>query len=110
MNGQSLPQGVVLVHGLWGVPEDWTWVRRELERRHPDVQVAVPDLPSHRLPDAGLLTDAVEVREAIVASPAPTVVVGWSYGTDVVGLAAQGMPNVARLVYVSSPPLKAQPQ
>lgn len=110
MNGESLPQGVVLVHGLWGVPEDWTWVRRELERRHPDVQVEVPDLPSHRLPDVGLLADAVEVREAIVASPAPTVVVGWSYGTDVVGLAAHGMPNVARLVYVSSPPLKAQPE
>lgn len=102
----TLPVGVVLVHGLWGVPEDWTWVRRELERQRPDLQVVVPDLPSHRVLDAGLVADAEEVREAISASPAPTVVVGWSYGTDVVGIAAQGMQNVARLVYVSSPPLK----
>lgn len=101
----KLPRGVVLVHGLWGVPEDWTWVQQALERQ-PDLQVVTPDLPSHRLPDAGLLDDADEVRTAIAASPAPTVVVGWSYGTDVVGIAAHGMQNVGRLVYVSSPPLQ----
>lgn len=100
-----VPQGVVLVHGMWGVPEDWAWVQRALKKQ-PNLQVVAPDLPSHRLPDAGLLEDADEVRAAIEASPAPTVVVGWSYGCDVMGIAAHGMDNVAHLVYVSSPPLK----
>ncbi|MFF2344413.1 esterase/lipase family protein [Pseudarthrobacter sp. NPDC058119] len=103
------PKGVVLVHGMWGVPEDWAWVRRELESQ-PGLSVVTPDLPSHRSPDAGLLADAEEVRAAIASINAPTVVVGWSYGCDVVGIAAHGMKNVARLVYVSSPPLKLQPE
>ena len=99
------PAGVVLVHGMWGAPADWDWARQELEQQA-DIHVTVPDLPSHRFPDAGLLEDVDEVRTAIAASPAPAVVVGWSYGCDVVGVAAHGMPNVARLVYVSSVPLK----
>ncbi|MBT2568875.1 alpha/beta hydrolase [Arthrobacter sp. ISL-85] len=103
----ELPQGVVLVHGMWGVPEDWSWVQRALEKQ-PNLHVLTPDLPSHRSLDAGLLEDAEEVRAAIAASPAPAVVVGWSYGTDVVGIAAHGMRNVVRLVYVSSPPLRLQ--
>jgi Alpha/beta hydrolase family len=65
-----------------------------------------PDLPSHRSPDAGLVEDVDEVQSAILSSPAPTVVVGWSYGCDVVGVAAHSMPNVTRLIYVSSVPLK----
>lgn len=104
-----LPRGVVLVHGMWGVPEDWTWVQRALHRQA-GLQVATPDLPSHRSAEAGLLDDVEEVREAIAESPEPTVVVGWSYGTDVVGIAAHGMPNVRRLVYVSSPPLQIHPE
>lgn len=103
-----VPQGVVLVHGMWGVPEDWAWVQRALRERS-EAQVTAADLPSHRVPGAGLLEDAEEVRAAIAASPAPTVVVGWSYGCDAVGIAAHGMGNVARLVYVSSPPLRLQP-
>lgn len=100
------PRGVVLVHGLWGSPGDWAWVRRALEGH--DLEVVAPDLPSHREPDAGLLDDVDEVRAAILSSPAPTVVVGWSYGCDVVGIAAHAMPHVARLIYVSSVPLKIQ--
>jgi len=62
--------------------------------------------PIAPLPDAGLVEDVDEVQSAILSSPAPTVVVGWSYGCDVVGVAAHSMPNVTRLIYVSSVPLK----
>src|SRR6187402_2044762 len=67
----------VLVHGLWGNPEDWRWVR-ELVRDAGAVVVA-PDLPSHRAPRAGLLDDAEEVREIIRGAIPPVVVAGWSY-------------------------------
>lgn len=100
---ESLPLGVVLVHGMWGSPEDWTWVRRALEFL-PGLEVYIPDLPSHRSPSAGLLDDVEEVRSAIAACKTPAVVAGWSYGCDVAGVAVHGMQQVGRLVYASSVP------
>ncbi len=92
----------VLVHGSWSNPGDWQWTRRLLEDR--GVHVETPDLPSHRRLDAGLLDDADEVRDRIRSSPGPVVVAGWSYGGDVIGIAADGEPSVVRLVYVSAAP------
>ncbi|GAB2734499.1 alpha/beta fold hydrolase [Sinomonas soli] len=102
-----VPRSVVLVHGMWGVPDDWRWVQRILTSR--GLHVATPDLPSHRDPAAGLLDDVAEVNSAIRACTGPVVVAGWSYGCDVVGVAAEGQGNVARLVYVSSVPQPVQP-
>ena len=102
----NVPLSVVLVHGLWGNPGDWQWVARLLEDK--GVSVLCPDLPSHRLEGTGLLDDVEAVKTAIVGCQGPTVVAGWSYGCDVVGIAAHGMGNVARLVYVSSVPQPVQ--
>lgn len=103
----SVPRSVVLVHGMWGVPEDWRWVRALLEEK--GVEVAAPDLPSHRFADAGLADDVEEVRAAIRSmGRSPTVLAGWSYGCDVAGVAADGE-SMARLVYLSSVPLPVQP-
>lgn len=92
----------VLVHGLWGNPEDWGWVRELLQDA--GAAVVMPDLPSHRAPKAGLLEDAEEVRAAIRRAIPPVVVAGWSYGGTVVSVAADGESSVARLVYVSAVP------
>jgi pimeloyl-ACP methyl ester carboxylesterase len=89
----------VLVHGLWGNPHDWRWVKGLLEDAN--VQVITPDLPSHRTPTAGLVEDADEVRQAIRASDPPVAAVGWSYGCSVISLAAAGEESVSRLIYVS---------
>ncbi|HEV7185127.1 MAG TPA: alpha/beta hydrolase [Leifsonia sp.] len=104
---QQSPASAVLVHGSWGRPDDWRWVRQLLEER--GVSVATPDLPSHSLADAGLTDDVAIVREAFLASPRPTVAVGWSYGCDVIGVAADGVDGVTRLVYVSSAPQPLHP-
>lgn len=69
------------------------------------MQVETPDLPSHRDPRAGLLEDADEVRELLSSVPAPVVAVGWSYGGDVIGVAAAGAHDVVRLVFVGAAPL-----
>jgi pimeloyl-ACP methyl ester carboxylesterase len=92
----------VLVHGGWSNPDDWQWVRRQLEDL--DVHVQVPDLPSHHSAAAGLLQDAAEVQQVIRSCPAPVAVVGWSYGGTVIGVAAAGETNVTRLIYVASYP------
>jgi len=93
----------VLVHGLWGNPEDWHWVAELLERQ--GVQVQAPDLPSHSSTTHGLADDAEAVRRAIRACQTPVVAVGWSYGGDVISMAAVDEPSVCQLVYVSAVPL-----
>lgn len=98
----SVRGSAVLVHGGWGNPEDWRWVRQHLESA--DIHVQAPDLPSHRSADAGLEEDAEEVRQAIRGCPAPVVAVGWSYGGVVIGAATTGETSVIRLLYVSAVP------
>ena len=95
----------VLVHGLWGGPVDWRWVRGLLEDAN--VRVITPDLPSHNTPTAGLAEDAEEVREAIRACTPPVAAVGWSYGGSVISLAAAGEGSVSRLIYISDIPRPA---
>jgi len=92
----------VMVHGLWGNPEDWHWVAELLERR--GVQVQALDLPSHSSTTHGLAEDAEAVRRAIRSCQPPVVAVGWSYGGDVISMAAVDEPSVCHLVYVSALP------
>jgi pimeloyl-ACP methyl ester carboxylesterase len=92
-----------LVHGSWSNPDDWQWVKQQLEEL--GVHVQVPDLPSHHSAAAGLVQDAAEVRLAIRSCRAPVVAVGWSYGGTVIGVAAAGEATVTRLVYVAAVPL-----
>jgi pimeloyl-ACP methyl ester carboxylesterase len=95
----------VLVHGLWGNPHDWRWVRGLLEDA--DVLVITPDLPSHRTPTAGLAEDAAEVRHAVGACAPPVAAIGWSYGGSVISLAAAGGESVSRLIYIADIPRPA---
>ena len=95
----------VLVHGGWGNPEDWQWVRKLLEDS--GVQVVTPDLPSHRSATAGSKEDAEEVRRAIRSCPGPVVAVGWSYGGSIISVAADGE-DVRHLVYVADVPVPVE--
>ena len=92
----------VLVHGMWSSPADWQWVERLL--REANVEVSIPDLPSHRSTLGTVADDAAEVREAIRACSGPVVVVGWSYGGKVISMAAEGEAAVVRLIYVANIP------
>jgi pimeloyl-ACP methyl ester carboxylesterase len=96
----------VLVHGGWGHPADWNWVKDEL--RSAGVHVLTPDLPSHRSGAASFADDVETVRDAIRVSSAPVVLVGWSYGGDVIGVAAAGEDSVVHLVYVAAVPALAE--
>ena len=92
----------VLVHGLWGYPDDWHWVRPLLEAE--GIQVVTPDLPSERSSSAGLADDADEVRRAIRACAPPVVVAGWSHGGPVISMAAARESSVIRLIYIAEIP------
>jgi pimeloyl-ACP methyl ester carboxylesterase len=92
----------VLIHGCWGNPDDWMFVRRTLE--FAGVRVETPDLPSHRSPQASMDDDVQLVREVIRASTPPVVCAGWSYGGGIMSLAVVGEPSVTHAVFVASLP------
>jgi pimeloyl-ACP methyl ester carboxylesterase len=94
----------VFVHGGWGRPEDWQWVRRPLEAA--GVETLAADLPSHQGPDAGLPEDAAVVRATVAGLAGPVVLVGWSYGVTVACEAADRN-RVVHLVLVSGVPVDA---
>jgi len=69
-----------------------------------NVEVSIPDLPSHRSTLGTAADDAAEVREAIRACSGPVVVAGWSYGGRGISMAAEGEAAVVRLIYVADIP------
>jgi pimeloyl-ACP methyl ester carboxylesterase len=94
----------VLVHGMWSSPADWRWVAERL--RDNDVEVVVPDLPSHRTGSAGLTADAAQVRRTIASARPPVVAVGWSYGCDA---STHGVRRVRRHGPTPLPPQRGTP-
>ena len=91
----------VLVHGAWSNPDDWRWVVEYL--RPGQVDLRAIDLPSHRSSSATRADDVSLLEKTIAEAPPPVVVVGWSYGGQVITDISADV-NVARLVYVTSIP------
>jgi pimeloyl-ACP methyl ester carboxylesterase len=85
---------VVLVHGAWEQASSWTAVATRLrDRGYP---VVVPDNPLRTL--AG---DAASIAGVLQRVAGPIVLVGHSYGGNVITDAADGNPNVKALVYIA---------
>ncbi len=85
---------IVLVHGAFAGSSSWNRVITDL---HADgysvIAVAVP-LRS-------LKGDAAYVASLAASIPGPVVLVGHSYGGEVISVAAAGRPNIKALVFVS---------
>jgi pimeloyl-ACP methyl ester carboxylesterase len=86
---------VVLVHGAWHGAYCWDGVVAELRRL--GVTATAVELPL-----TGLHADAAAARSAIETAGPASVVVGHSYGGNVISAAAAGVRNVARLVYLAA--------
>lgn len=82
---------VVLVHGLYEVPEHFEPVTERL--RADGVEVAVPEL--HR---GSLAADTEAVQAVVEAMTEPPLVVGHSYGGSVI----TGLTGVRHLVYLAA--------
>lgn len=88
---------VVLVHGAWHGGWCWESLTPLLEKAGHAVEVV--DLPS--VGSGGdLAADAAVVRDVIERSADPTVVVGHSYGGQVISEGAAGIAQVSHLVYL----------
>ena len=86
---------VLLVHGAWHGAWCWSSLLPELS----GFSVTTVDLPSAGA-GGDLAADAAVVRAALDGIDGPAVVVGHSYGGQVVSEATQGRDDVAHLVYL----------
>lgn len=94
---------LILVHGAWH--GSWCWGPLESRLRERGVDVVSVELTSQGYDASSLgdlYRDAEVVRASASASPAPTVLLGHSYGGLVIYQAAQTLNNVSRLIYLAA--------
>jgi pimeloyl-ACP methyl ester carboxylesterase len=86
---------IVLVHGAWADGSCWSDV---IERLQADgYKVSAPQLP-----ETSLATDVARVRHVLNRQSGPTVLVGHSYGGQVITSLGTDAPNVVGLVYIAA--------
>lgn len=85
---------IVLVHGAFAGSSSWNGVVADLAKDGYSVIAAANPLRSVR-------TDAEYVADLVASVPGPVVLVGHSYGGEVISVAASGRANVKALVFVA---------
>src|SRR4051812_32417948 len=90
MNGQP---NIVLVHGAWADGSSWSAV---IERLQADGFVA----SAPQFPMAALADDVARLREVLKRQSNPTIVVGHSYGGQIMTALGTDAPNAVALVYI----------
>ena len=97
LHAQQTPKSkptVVLVHGAFAGSSSWNpVVARLLARGYPVIAVANPL--------RGVKSDASYLASTLDSITGPVILVGHSYGGNVISVAATGKSNVKALVYVS---------
>ncbi|QRP46438.1 alpha/beta fold hydrolase [Amycolatopsis sp. FDAARGOS 1241] len=86
---------IVLVHGAWADGSCWSAV---IERLQADgFTVTAPQFP-----ETSLAADVARLRQVLNRQDGPTVVVGHSYGGQIVTALGTDTPNVVALVYIAA--------
>ena len=86
---------IVLVHGGWADGSGWS--KQIPVLRDAGHKVIAAQLPTHSLSD-----DVETLKRAISHIGGPTILVGHSYGGEVITNAAYNNPNVTGLVYIAA--------
>jgi pimeloyl-ACP methyl ester carboxylesterase len=91
----STRPNIVLVHGAWADGSSWSEV---IERLQADgYHVTAPQFPESSLAD-----DVARLREVLARQDGPTIVVGHSYGGQIMTAMGADAPNVDGLVYIAA--------
>ena len=86
---------IVLVHGAWADGSCWSGV---IERLHADgFDVRAPQFPLTSLAD-----DVARLRQVLEFQEGPTILVGHSYGGQVITALGADAPNAVALVYIAA--------
>jgi len=86
---------IVLVHGAWADGSCWTGVVERLQEA--GYSVRAPQFPLTSLAD-----DVARLRQVLAFMDGPTVVVGHSYGGQIITALGADTANVAGLVYIAA--------
>ena len=86
---------VVLVHGAWAEGSCWNDV---IER----LQADGFDVTAPQFPLSSLAADVARLRQVLEFQDGPTLVVGHSYGGQIMTALGADAPNVVGLVYVAA--------
>ena len=86
---------VVLIHGAWADGSSWNVVVKQLQAE--GYKVTAPQFPLTSLAD-----DVARLRQVLALHDGPTVVVGHSYGGQIMTALGADAPNVAGLVYIAA--------
>jgi pimeloyl-ACP methyl ester carboxylesterase len=92
MNGRP---NIVLVHGAWADGSCWSGVIERLQAE--GFEVRAPQFPLTSLAD-----DVARLRQVLEFQNGPTIVVGHSYGGQVITALGRDAPNVVGLVYIAA--------
>src|SRR5580700_3709376 len=86
---------IVLVHGAWADGSCWSAV---IERLQSDgFNVTAPQFP-----ESSLAADVARLRQVLARQNGPTVVVGHSYGGQIMTALGTDAPNAVGLVYIAA--------
>ena len=86
---------IVLVHGAWADGSCWSGVIERLQAQ--GFQVRAPQFPLTSLAD-----DVARLRQVLEFQDGPTIVVGHSYGGQIMTALGDEAPNVVGLVYIAA--------
>ena len=85
---------IVLVHGAWADGSSWSAAIEKLQAA--GYHVTAPQFPLKKLAD-----DVARLREVLARQDGPTLVVGHSYGGQIMTALGEDAPNVVGLVYIA---------
>jgi pimeloyl-ACP methyl ester carboxylesterase len=86
---------IVLVHGAWADGSCWSAVIARLHAH--GYNVTAPQFP-----ESSLAADVARLRQVLERQDGPTVVVGHSYGGQIITALGTDAPNTAGLVYIAA--------
>src|SRR3989449_3039396 len=86
---------IVLVHGAWADGSCWSGVIERLQAE--GFQVRAPQFPLSSLAD-----DVARLRQVLAFQDGPTIVVGHSYGGQIITALGPDTANVVGLVYIAA--------
>jgi pimeloyl-ACP methyl ester carboxylesterase len=86
---------IVLVHGAWADGSCWNAVIEGLQAK--GYTVTAPQFPESSLAD-----DVARLRQVLNRQDGPTIVVGHSYGGQIMTSLSTDAPNVVGLVYIAA--------
>ena len=95
MESNESQTSVVLVHGVWADGSSWSAVIEQLQAE--GRKVTAPQFPLTSLAD-----DVARLRQVLTLQDGPTVVVGHSYGGQIMTALGTDAPNVVGLVYIAA--------